>query len=400
MKVLVYLEEDRVAPVGGPLGVGYHIKQTIEKQNIDGIYFLPGNSDNLQKEQSQKAWLYKHKKLTKVVRSLRHIVEYQRMFYSPVDTSDYLNQFDIVHFHRTSDMYKQRKSLENYRGKVLVTSHSPIPLAQELLNASATKFETAYMKRKWKKFQEMDSWAFRNADYIVFPCEDAEEPYYLNWSEYAEIHEQRKEHYRYVPTGISDVSATKHREAVREQYSISSDEFVVVYAGRHNEVKGYDLLKQIGEKVLDENADVRFLIAGTEGPLMRLDHARWTEVGWTREVHNIISAGDVFVLPNKFTYFDLIMIEVLALGKIVIASRTGGNKYFEKAGVEGVFLYDTVEDACRIIKMVKAMSEKQRAELGHKNKMFYEENLTSSKYVEDYISLLNSIAEKCGIDVK
>ena len=127
MKVLIYLEEDRVAPVGGPLGVGYHIKQIVEKEGIDYIHFLPGNLQQKKKEASQKKWLYKHKKLTKIVRSLRHLSEYQRMINHPTDNSDFLNQYDIVHFHRTSDMYKQRESLKKFKGIVLITSHSPIP---------------------------------------------------------------------------------------------------------------------------------------------------------------------------------------------------------------------------------------------------------------------------------
>lgn len=391
MKVLIYLEEDRVAPVGGPLGVGYHIKQIVEKEGIDYIHFLPGNLQQKKKEASQKKWLYKHKKLTKIVRSLRHLSEYQRMINHPTDNSDFLNQYDIVHFHRTSDMYKQRESLKKFKGIVLITSHSPIPLAQEFLAASATSFETLYMKRKWDKFVEMDSWSFRNADYIVFPCADAEEPYYLNWEEYKNIHDERKDCYRYVPTGISDISVKKDRELIRKQFNIPEEDFVPVYAGRHNEVKGYDTLKVIGQKYLLNNKDTTFFIAGTEGPIYRLNNPKWIEVGWTKEVHDIISSGDVFILPNKFTYFDLIMIEVLALGKIVIASRTGGNKFFEKAGLRGVLLYDTVDEACELLDKIKKMPKEERAVLGRKNREYFEKHLTNEQYVHNYISLLDEI---------
>ena len=391
MKVLIYLEEDRVAPVGGPLGVGYHIKQIVEKEGIDYIHFLPGNLQQKKKEASQKKWLYKHKMLTKIVRSLRHLSEYQRMINHPTDNSDFLNQYDIVHFHRTSDMYKQRESLKKFKGIVLITSHSPIPLAQEFLAASATSFETLYMKRKWDKFVEMDSWSFRNADYIVFPCADAEEPYYLNWEEYKNIHDERKDCYRYVPTGISDISVKKDRELIRKQFNIPEEDFVPVYAGRHNEVKGYDTLKVIGQKYLRNNKDTTFFIAGTEGPIYRLNNPKWVEVGWTKEVHDIISSGDVFILPNKFTYFDLIMIEVLALGKIVIASRTGGNKFFEKAGLRGVLLYDTVDEACELLDKIKKMPKEERAVLGRKNREYFEKHLTNEQYVHNYISLLDEI---------
>ena len=313
------------------------------------------------------------------------------MFNKPVDNTNFFNEYDVVHFHRTSDMYKQRKSLEKYKGIVLITSHSPIPLAQELLAASATKWETMYMKKNWKKFVEMDSWAFNNADYILFPCEDAEEPYFLNWSEYRNIHDSCEKKYRYIPTGISDISAKKSALDVRREHGISDTDFVAVYAGRHNDVKGYDILKKIGETYLSNNDDTTFFIAGTEGPIMRLNHPKWVEVGWTREVHEIINAGDVFILPNKFTYFDLIMIEVLALGKIVIASRTGGNKFFEKEGVEGVFLYDSIEEACILLNHIKNMTHEERKILGAKNREFFENNLTSDRYVQKYLSLLNNI---------
>ena len=85
------------------------------------------------------------------------------------------------------------------------------------------------------------------------------------------------------------------------------------------------------------------------------------------------------------------MIEVLALGKIVIASRTGGNKYFEKAGVDGVLLYDTIEEACNLLDKIKNMPAEERAALGKKNREYFENHLTSEKYVHNYISLLNEI---------
>lgn len=391
MKILIFLEEDKLAPIGGPLGVGYHILQTIKHENICNIHFLPGNAQKQAKETAQKKWLYKHKLLTRIVRSLRHIAEYNRMINHPNDISDFLNQYDIVHFHSTMDMYKHRLSLKKYKGKVLISSHSPIPLSQELLAASATKFETAYIKSNWDSFVEMDAWSFLNADYIIFPCADAEEPYYINWSDYKCIHEKKRKSYRYIPTGITDIGIKKSCSLVRKQFGIKEKDFVVVYAGRHNVVKGYDRLKDIAQAYLLQNPDTTFLIAGNEGPIYRLNHPKWIEVGWTQDVHDIINAGDVFILPNKFTYFDLVLIEVLALGKIVIASRTGGNKYFEKAGLEGVFLYDSIDEACVLLDRIRKLSERERLILSTKNREYFEKHLTSEIFVHSYISLLKAI---------
>ena len=38
----------------------------------------------------------------------------------------------------------------------------------------------------------MDKYAFEHADYILFPCEDADEPYMHLWPEYDTIKHNRK----------------------------------------------------------------------------------------------------------------------------------------------------------------------------------------------------------------
>jgi len=394
MKVLIYLESNKLAPVGGPLGVGFQIKKVLEANGIDTIDFLEGDINKNSKESKQKKWLYKHKHLTKIVRSVRHIIEYNSMFNNPRNDSVLLNQYGIIHFHSTIDMYKQRESLKDYKGVIVVTSHSPIPLRQELFEASSSWFEREYFKTHENKFLEMDTFAFEKADYIVFPCEDAEEPYYLNWNEYKEIHNHRVDHYRYIPTGIGDIVIKKDCACVRTQFGIEDSDFVVCYAGRHNVVKGYDSLRRIGTRCLNELSDTKFLIAGKPGPLYGIDNPNWIEIGWTNEVHDIINSSDVFVLPNKFTYFDLIMIEVLAIGKIVVASRTGGNKFYEKNNLEGVFLYDTEDEAVELIKKIKNMDKDKRRILGNTNRAFYINNLTSKHFVNNYLKFISSIEGK------
>ena len=232
-----------------------------------------------------------------------------------------------------------------------------------------------------------------NADYVVFPCPDAEEPYYNNWKDYSDIKEARKDHFKYVLTGISQREAKVSKSEIRKKYNITNDEFVIVYVGRHNEVKGYGKLKELGKNILEKNRDIKFLIAGREGPLTRLENPSWIEIGFTKDPYSLISAGDVFVLPNNETYFDLVMIEVLSLGKIVIASRTGGNKYYEKAGAKGVFLYDTLAEAEELVDKVKAMSKEERKKLEKENRCFYEKYLTSTVFYENYKKMVNEVVD-------
>lgn len=391
MKELIYLDENALSPAGGPLGVGYYIHEETSKDNDSSISFLKSDVAVKDREARQKRILYKFPHMTKIVRSLRHIKDYKTMLYSPKDNSDKLMGYDIVHFHSTKDMYSQRKSLEKFKGKTVLTSHSPIPLFQELYAACATNFERRFYEKRMKDFEEMDKWSFLNADYIIFPCPDAEEPYFNNWKAYSEIKKTRSDSYRYVLTGISERKSKVSKEDIRKKYEISSESFVVVYVGRHNEVKGYGNLKKIGEDLLGSNNDIQFLIAGKEAPLTRLHHDSWTEVGFTKDPYSLIAAGDVFILPNNETYFDLVFIEVLSLGKIIIASRTGGNRYYEKAGVKGVFLYDTLDEAEQLIEKIKKMPIEDRIDLERANKEFYKKNLTSRIFYENYKKTIDSL---------
>lgn len=99
----------------------------------------------------------------------------------------------------------------------------------------------------------------------------------------------------------------------------------------------------------------------------------------------------MFVLPNRETYFDLVMLEVLSLGKIVVASRTGGNKYFEKMNVNGVLLYDTIDEAVEILEEINKMDLITRNKLEKSNLEFFEKNLTSSVMYENYKKMLQTI---------
>ena len=143
--------------------------------------------------------------------------------------------------------------------------------------------------------------------------------------------------------------------------------------------------------MLDQKTNIKFLIAGKEGPISKLENPNWIEVGFTKDPYSIIAAGDVFLLPNNETYFDLVFIEVMSLGKIIVASRTGGNRYYEKAGAKGVFLYDTLEEARAIIERIRIMSLDEKLVLEKANKEFYENNLTGKVFYENYKKIISGL---------
>ena len=286
-------------------------------------------------------------------------------------------------------MYRCRGSLDNYRGQVVLTSHIPTKATKEI-EMRLNSFEKVAFHWLYKNLGKMDVYAFNRADYIIFPCEGAEEPYMNNWPYYKEFKEKNKRKYHYLLTGINPCIAKESRIVIRERYNIPNDAFVICFVGRHNSIKGYDQLKEIGAELLKHN-NVYVLIAGEEGPLYHLEHEHWIEVGWTNDPHSIIAASDIFVLPNKETYFDLIMLEVLSLGKMIVASNTGGNKYFSKFKECGILIYNSKEEVINLVKRTMEMSSEEREKLGEKNKQLFTKYFTSEIFAHNYIKLINSL---------
>lgn len=377
---LIYFPEDKLKSSGGPSGYLYNLKQQLKKIGNSEIVFLPAEKEIVNKDKLKNAL---PKRLVEFRKALRFTRMYKEKQTPPVD----LNLYDTVHFHRTDDLYRCREALENYNGKVILTSHTPCARFQELIDM-LNPADAKIFQKKLQTLKLIDEFAFKRADYIVFPCREAEEPYYHTWNEYRKI--KNPEKYLYLPTGINPCTAKVARDEIRKTYNIPKDAFVISYVGRHNEIKGYDIVKEIGKKFLND-PKVYFLIAGKEEPIKGLKNPRWIEVGWTNDPHSIIAAADMFILPNRETYFDLIMLEVLSLGQIVVASKTGGNKFFEKFGSEGICLYNDVDDAYTVIMNLMKTEKNYLQNMRDANKKIFSDEFTVEKFTDGYIKIIQLI---------
>ena len=390
-KVLIYLNEGNLNPVGGENGYHYNLREgllTIAHNNLD-ISYLPGVSlgATIDKRVHQ---IDRFKRLSSwMMRMKKYLGCAKTQFWFRHNALVDLERYDAVYFQSTYSMYKTRNSLKTYKGKVILQSHTPTKPGKEAYD-NLSEYGKYSIKWASKIFDRADKYAFDRADYIVFPCEEAEEPYYNQWEEYAEIKERNKEKYHYLLTGTMQKHAVISRENIRNKYGIPKDAFVISYVGRHNRVKGYDLLKEMG-RILCKQENVYFLIAGAETPIQGLEDKHWIEVGWTNDPHSLIAASDVFVLPNRETYFDLVMLEVLSLGQIIVASNTGGNRYFQKYRDSGVFLYDDVSEAVKLINKVRQMSEKKRELLRDACKKIYMNCFSNSVFANHFIELLEEL---------
>lgn len=383
MKTLIYWPINELEPVGGPKGYLYNLQLGLGAN--EDVSFLPPTMNCEQKSENHlKSALKKNSLLRDFYLFLKLLSMRGRTSVPTVDFSKY----DAVHFHSTYDFYQCRESLEEYKGLCILTSHTPCAPHEEFYSWIQTK-QVRNLARLFARLDSIDAFAFNRADYVIFPCEEAKEPYFNTWGAFSKINESLN--CLYLPTGIVGCSAKSGRAQIRSRYGISDNEFVISYVGRHSEVKGFSDLLRFGADDLEKYPDDCFLIAGTESPIKGLRNDRWVEAGWTNDPHSLIAASDVFILPNRETYFDLVFLEVLSLGIPIVATRTGGNKFFEQFNCPGIILYSNDGELEKALQCLRSLSEDERRRRGQLNRKLFESHFTASRFADSYLETLEQV---------
>ena len=385
MKVLIFMSESDLKPTGWPSWYLYNLNDGLSKikdKNIN-ICFLPPHGAN--KKWKIASILMKYRLLNLL---LRLVYIFNILNKQPKINIDF-NQYDIIHFHTTYDLFMCRNKLKDYKWKICLTSHSPMPMHRELVSDLCIN-NNYFNEFLFKRLEKIDIFSFNRTNYILFPCKEAEEPYYNQRDKYEEIHKNNKDKYIYLETGLIPISISESKENLRKKYKLQKDDYVLCYVWRHNEVKWYDSLKILWNNYLKEKQNAKFLIAGKEEPLKWLNNDRWVEIGRTNKPYEIIKSSDVFILPNKETYFDLILLEVLSLWKPILLTRTWWNKYFEKFKDSWLFFYD-YNNQKEFNSILDKLSHENLDEIWKKNKKIFEENFTSEVFAKKYIEFYKSL---------
>jgi glycosyltransferase involved in cell wall biosynthesis len=118
----------------------------------------------------------------------------------------------------------------------------------------------------------------------------------------------------------------------RKQLGLSPDWPVVGSVGRFEPVKGYDTLLEAAALLRARQPKAQFLLAGEgeeEARLKRLAKELGIEdrvlfLGWQKEIPEILSALDLFVLPSRNEGMGRTLVEAMAMGKPIVATRVGG----------------------------------------------------------------------------
>jgi glycosyltransferase involved in cell wall biosynthesis len=335
LKVLHCYHYPLIKRLGGPSTYLYNLRQLSNKSVSDVEYqfsfnqkFSSGTSKvtNLRKANTLKDFFKKHFEiLYKNARIAKFLYSFERRekFVSNVEG------YDILHFHDAYDLVSHADIIVGGNTTIVLTSHCPKARYMEFIEEDIGLRPGQVYRFLRTRLAALEEKAYQLANFVVTPCEEALEPYYHSWPNFEKIIAKKK--IFYCPTGIEPAvfNADSAKKIIQKNQSLVG-KYIICFAGRHIEVKGYDLLKDFCMRLLNEFGDVAVVVLGKQGAIPSPKHERWIEIGWTDTPHDYIAASNLFVLPNRETFFDLILLEVMSIGRQMLLSRTGGNKFFEK----------------------------------------------------------------------
>lgn len=364
--VLIFFPHKTKPNFGGPYTYLYHLQQAFQSTKVH-LHFLhdllaiPVETASPATKLSPLKKFVKSLLPKKTVRSVlirRYLNKIkQEPFLTQLQAVN-LNQFDAIHFHETVDVWRCYPLLKTYEGKIILTSHSPKPYHLELLEDVFGLQQNQVSKPTYQQLELIDNLAFTRADLLVAPCAEAASSYKKTWPMFSIL--TRGKSWAYIPTGIPLPVVQKSSEAIRQERHLNEDAFVVVFNGRHNEVKGFDLLVKAAKILLPLYQQLCFFVTGNNASQPALDHHRWIETGWTPSPQDYLHAGDLVIVPNRQTYFDLNVLQALSLGKPLLLSETGGNRYFRQFANEGIRFLPGVTAEAIVQEVAKAIKHRQK----------------------------------------
>jgi glycosyltransferase involved in cell wall biosynthesis len=204
----------------------------------------------------------------------------------------------------------------------------------------------------------------------------------------------------YLPNGVPIPSAIpSDQAALRDTLGLRSRAFISVFVGRLAAQKATDLLVDAWEAVLRKHPSSQLVFVG-DGQQRAMLEARTMQAGlagfvvFTGQVDNVddyLRAADIFVLPSTTEGMSIALLEAMAVGLPVVASRVSGTVDVIKHGENGL-LFEPGNRAgltdC-IISLIE--SPNRQTKLGSQARKTVEQHFNLDRTADRYVTLYRSL---------
>jgi glycosyltransferase involved in cell wall biosynthesis len=199
------------------------------------------------------------------------------------------------------------------------------------------------------------------------------------------------------------------RSSVLDGLNISAKRFVIGSVGRLVPIKDHMTLLEAGALLAERGTDVHVLLAGAGSELDRLRNfvattnslqGRVSFVGAATNVAEMLNGMDVFVLPSVSEGMSNTLLEAMASGLPILASKVGGNPEVMGDGYADSFFAPGDVDALAQ-KLEHLVGNKRiRQELGSMARQRTLKAFSVERMIADYRNLYFEMAAKRGISIR
>lgn len=191
------------------------------------------------------------------------------------------------------------------------------------------------------------------------------------------------------------------KSGLRDEFGLLDDDIIFTYVGRLASEKGLTTLISAFAGVVKQNPKAKLFIVGdgsdkfidtlslmiNEEKLLQCVYM----TGFRFDVLNVLNATDIFVHPSIYEALSQSIIEAMALGKLVIATNTGGITEYLRDNINGFIVEPGNASALRA-KMLYVLEN--RFELEHikeQAKQDVIEKFDKKNFINDYINFYDNL---------
>jgi glycosyltransferase involved in cell wall biosynthesis len=155
-----------------------------------------------------------------------------------------------------------------------------------------------------------------------------------------------KDHVKIIPNGVDTHYYSPDpyaRSLVRRELNFNENDFVIIFSGRLDPVKNFELLLDVFEYCCKTDQTIKLLIVGDGSERQKIEristhkkiHDGLVMVGQRSEVLPYLRAGDAFLLTSLTEQMPLTVLEAMSVGLPVVASDVGEIRQIIDDGTEG-----------------------------------------------------------------
>jgi glycosyltransferase involved in cell wall biosynthesis len=345
-KILIFYTQSINLNLGGPSG--FIAQNLIDKEK--SFYVFPYQ-------------LFSEKKLTTFLKLfLKNKFNFKDHMSAFIFKEIKAYNYKYIYFH-DCETFEYCKHLISPKQTVILQSHSPELPSTEAQASNMSPHFVDFLKKAEKN-------SFERADIIIFPHKDCVPLY--------ESLKFDKSKIRYILSGAKSTSDLR-------KYPLEKDKINLLYIGRRNKIKGFDIVLESFKNVVKKRNDINLIIVGNG---VKIESDQLFDIGTTNNPLNWYYSVDYVINSNRQSYFDLSVIEAVSTGTpIILANNFGHNYYKDKSSGIITFNSNNQEE----LEDILLNTIKKEQEKNSENINLYNDELSDIKYYERFKQFFESL---------